>query len=282
MKKKIQLVFVFLVLPYVLNAQVENRAVLSHTYYTAESFTPTNSIEQSNLDFQYNLKTKLIAKKIRWDNSFSARTILFNDTFSDQLYDLAYTSSFVHTKNAKNFLIGNARINVRSQLNSTLTSNAIFPAFSFGYMRQSQKSKSIRWAAGVNYNNDFGKNVLLPFFIFNYETAKLRFNATLPNSILLLIRKKPTFYYGLNATLNSSIFEVESAGNKRLQLLNANFFAFSQIKLHKKLWLDVKPGITLRRDVNFLQENFRPVNSDSEYSIDPNFVFTSGLIYRMN
>ena len=282
MKNKIQLVFVFLVLPYVLNAQVENRAALSYTYYTAESFTPTNSIEQSNLDFQYNLKTKLIAKKIRSDNSFSARTILFNDTFSDQLYDLAYTSSFVHTKNGKNFLIGNARINVRSQLNSTLTSKAIFPAFSFGYMRQSQKSKSIRWAAGVNYNNDFGKNVLLPFFIFNYETAKLRFNATLPNSILLLIRKKPTFYYGLNATLNSSIFEVESAGNKRLQLLNANFFAFSQIKLHKKLWLDVKPGITLRRDVNFLQENFRPVNSDFEYSIDPNFVFTSGLIYRMN
>ena len=282
MKNKIQLVFVFLVLPYVLNAQIENRAVLSHTYYTAESFTPTNSIEQSNLDFQYNLKTKLIAKKIRWDNSFSARTILFNDTFSDQLYDLAYTSSFVHTKNAKNFLIGNARINVRSQMNTTLTSNAIFPAFSFGYMRQSQKSKSIRWAAGVNYNNDFGKNVLLPFFIFNYETAKLRFNATLPNSILLLIRKKPTFYYGLNATLNSSIFEVESADYKRLQLLNANFFAFSQIKLHKKLWLDVKPGITLRRDVNFLQDNFRPVNSEFEYSIDPNFVFTSGLIYRMN
>jgi len=282
MKNKIQLVFVFLVLPYVLNAQIENRAALSHTYYTAESFTPTNSIEQSNIDFQYNLKTKLIAKKIRWDNSFSARTILFNDTFSDQLYDLAYTSSFVHTKNAKNFLIGNARINVRSQMNTTLTSNAIFPAFSFGYMRQSQKSKSIRWAAGVNYNNDFGKNVLLPFFIFNYETAKLRFNATLPNSILLLIRKKPTFYYGLNATLNSSIFEVESIDNKRLQLLNANFFAFSQIKLHKKLWLDVKPGIALRRDINFLQENFRPVNSEFEYSIDPNFVFTSGLIYRMN
>ena len=43
-------------------------------------------------------------------------------------------------------------------------------------------------------------------FIFNYETQKLKFNATLPNSILLLIRNNPKFYYGLNATLNSSIF----------------------------------------------------------------------------
>jgi len=151
-----------------------------------------------------------------------------------------------------------------------------------GYMRQSQTNKSIRWAAGVNYNNDFGKNVLLPFFIFNYETQKMRFNATLPSSILLLFRENKKFYYGLNATLNSSIFEVEDNFYDKIQLLNANFFAFSQVKLYNKFWFEIKPGITLRRDFNFLQHNFEPLNSDSENKLNPNFVITTGVIYKMN
>lgn len=273
--------FVF-VAPIMIFAQVENRATLSHSYYAPPSDDQIHNFEQSNIDFQFNAKTKVLAKKVRWDNSFSARTVIFNEAFSDQLYDLAYTSSFVYTKNAKNFWIANARINLRSQVNTVMSSDAVFPAFSVGYMRQSQKSKSIRWAAGVNYNNDFGKNVVLPFFIFNYETSKMRFNATLPNSILLLIRQNTKFYYGLNATLNSSIFEVENESYQRLQLLNANLFAFSQIKLHKKLWLEVKPGFTLRRDVNLLQHNFEPLNTQDEYRLDPNFVLTTGLMYRMN
>ena len=282
MKNKFLFQILVFLIPILFYAQVENRATLSHSYYAPPSDRQLQNLEQSNIDFQFNAKTKVLAKKVRWDNSFSARTVLFNDAFSEQLYDLVYTSSFVYTKNAKNFWIGNARVNLRSQVNTVMSSDAVFPAFSVGYMRQSQKSKSIRWAAGVNYNNDFGKNVVLPFFIFNYETAKMRFNATLPNSILLLIRQNTKFYYGLNATLNSSIFEVDNESYQRLQLLNANFFAFSQIKLHKKLWLEVKPGITLRRDVNLLQHNFEPLNTQDEYRLDPNFVITTGLMYRMN
>lgn len=282
MKNKFLFQVLVLVTPMMFFAQVENRATLSYSYYAPTSDHQLQNFEQSNVDFQFSTKTKVIAKKIRWDNSFSVRTVLFNDAFSDQLFDLAYTSSFVYTKNAKNFWIGNARINVRSQVNTSITSDAVFPAFSLGYMRQSQKNKSIRWAAGVNYNNDFGQNVVLPFFIFNYETAKMRFNATLPNSILLLIRKNTKFYYGFNATLNSSIFDVENEAYQRLQLLNANFFAFSQVKLYKKLWLEVKPGITLRRDVNLLQHDFEPLSAQDENSLDPNFVVTTGLIYRMN
>ncbi len=282
MKNKFLFQILVFLIPILFYAQVENRATLSHSYYAPTSDRQLQNLEQSNIDFQFNAKTKVLAKKVRWDNSFSARTVLFNDAFSEQLYDLVYTSSFVYTKNAKNFWIGNARVNLRSQVNTVMSSDAVFPAFSVGYMRQSQKSKSIRWAAGVNYNNDFGKNVVLPFFIFNYETAKMRFNATLPNSILLLIRQNTKFYYGLNATLNSSIFEVDNESYQRLQLLNANFFAFSQIKLHKKLWLEVKPGITLRRDVNLLQHNFEPLNTQDEYRLDPNFVITTGLMYRMN
>jgi hypothetical protein len=149
-------------------------------------------------------------------------------------------------------------------------------------MRQSQTNQSIRWGAGINYNNDFGKNVLLPFFIFNYETQKMRFNATLPSSILLLFKENKKLYYGLNATLTSSIFDVEDNSYEKLQILNANFFAFTQIKLFNKLWFEVKPGITLRRNFNFLQNNFEPLNADSKNRLDPNFVVTSGLLYKIN
>ena len=279
---RIDLRFILILLPTIIYAQIENRATLFYSFYAPSSSDNLNNIQQSNIDFLYNLKTRTIAKKVRWDNSFSCKTLFLEDELAASLYDVSYVSSFFYTKNAKNFIIGNSRFNYRSQTNAKLTNQAIYPAFSLGYMRQSQKNKSIRWATGVNYNNDFGKNVILPFFIFNYETQKLKFNATLPNSILLLIRNNPKFYYGLNATLNSSIFEVENDSYQRLQLLNANFFAFTQIKLNKKLWLEVKPGVTLRRDVNFLQHDFEPINSSSENSLNPNFVFTTGLLYRMN
>ena len=279
---RIDLRFILILLPTIIYAQIENRATLFYSFYAPSSSDNLNNIQQSNIDFLYNLKTRTIAKKVRWDNSFSCKTVFLEDELAASLYDVSYVSSFLYTKNAKNFVIGNSRFNYRSQTNAKLTNQAIYPAFSLGYMRQSQKNKSIRWATGVNYNNDFGKNVILPFFIFNYETQKLKFNATLPNSILLLIRNNPKFYYGLNATLNSSIFEVENDSYQRLQLFNANFFAFTQIKLNKKLWLEVKPGVTLRRDVNFLQHDFEPINSSSENSLNPNFVFTTGLLYRMN
>jgi len=264
-----------------LYSQVENRASLFYSYYAPSSDNVFRDIEQSNVDFQYNLKTKVIAKKLRWDNAFSYKTVLF-DADENNLTDLSYSTSFVYTKNAKNFLIGNARVNYRAENNIAITNNAIFPAVSFGYMRQSQKNKSIRWATGLSYNNDFGKNVLLPFFIFNYEKQKMKFNATLPTSVLLLMRSNPKFYYGFSATLNSSIFEVENPNYNRLKLLNANLFAFSQIKIYNKFWLEIKPGMTMRRDVDFLQSNFEPVNSNAENRLEPNFVITSGIVYRMN
>jgi len=279
---KIKILLVGMLFPLFFFAQVENRATLFYTYYAPSSNNELNTIEQSNIDFQYNLKSSVIAKKIKWDNAFSYKSVMINEGFSKNLYDLSYASSFVYTKNAKNFLIGNARLNLRNQFDAAVTSDAIFPSISMGYMRQSQTNKSIRWAAGINYNNDFGKNVLLPFFIFNYETQKMRFNATLPSSILLLFRENKKFYYGLNATLNSSIFEVEDNFYDKIQLLNANFFAFSQVKLYNKFWFEIKPGITLRRDFNFLQHNFEPLNSDSENKLNPNFVITTGVIYKMN
>lgn len=263
-------------------SQVENRASLFYSFYAPSSDDGFNNIEQSNIDFQYNLKTKVIAKKIRWDNALSYKTVLLDSKVNENdLTDLSFSSSFVYTKNAKNFFIGNARINYRTENDIAITSNAIYPTFSFGFMRQSQKNKSIRWATGLNYNNDFGKNVVLPFFIFNYEKQKMKFNATLPSSVLLLMRNNPKFYYGLNATLNSSIFAVEDPNYDRLKLLNANFFAFTQFKIYDQFWFEIKPGFTIRRDVDFLENNFEPVNSNAENRLEPNFVITSGIIYRM-
>ena len=279
---RIKILLIGMLMPLSLIAQVENRATLFYTYYAPPSNNVLNTIEQSNIDFQYNLKSKIIAKTIKWDNAFSFKSVMIDQGTNINLYDLSYSSSFVYTKNAKNFIIGNARINLRNQFNTEVTSDAIFPSVSIGYMRQSQTNKSIRWAAGLNYNNDFGKNVLLPFFIFNYETQKMRFNATLPSSILLLFRENKKFYYGLNATLNSSIFETEDAVYDKLQLLNANFFAFTQVKLFNKMWFEVKPGITIRRDINFLQHNFEPFDANSENRLNPHFVVTTGLLYKIN
>ena len=52
-----------ILIPLSFYAQVENRATLFYTYYAPSSNNVLNSIEQSNIDFQYYLKSKVIAKK---------------------------------------------------------------------------------------------------------------------------------------------------------------------------------------------------------------------------
>jgi hypothetical protein len=281
MKAKLALACCFFSYSF-LFAQPENRATFFYTYYAPQGSANINDVNQSNVDFTYSLKSKMIAKKVKWDNAIGYKTTFLAEGLSQDFQDISYVSSFVYTKNMKNFIIANARLNYRSEIARDFSTDAIFPTISAGYMRQSQTNKSIRWAVGANYNNDFGKNVILPFFIFNYETQKLKFNATLPSSILLLVRKSPNFYYGLNATLNSGIFQTEDVNDGKLQILNANMFAFSQVKLHDKIWLELKPGFTIRRDINFLQSNFDPILIVGENRLDPNFVLTAGLLYRMN
>jgi hypothetical protein len=280
--KKIILLLSILMSPSLIFSQTENRATLSHTYFAPANNANIKNFNQSNIDFGYNLKSKIIAKKVKWDNSFGYKTAFFSGGINQDFQDISYASSFVYTKNRKNFLIGNVRLNYRSAINRDPSLDAIFPAVSVGYMRQSQTNKSVRWAVGANYNNDFGKNVVLPFFIFNYETEKLKFNATLPSSILLLVRNSQKLHYGLNATLNSGIFQADNSDEGKIQILNANMFAFAQFKLHKKLWLETKPGFTIRRDFNFLQSNFEPMPINGSNRFDPNFVFVSSLIYKMN
>jgi hypothetical protein len=279
MNKKFAFCIIYFIFFTPVFSQVENRASLQYTYYATSDVNNINTINQSNVDFNYFLKSKKVLKKIRWDNSFGYRSVFLDYGSNEQLQDISYNSNFVYTKNLKNFLLFNARVNVRSELQSDISGKSIFPAFSLGYMRQSQKNKAIRWGIGVNYNNDFDKNTIIPFALFNYETSKFRFNATLPNSVLFLVKHKPTFYYGATATLNASIYHLQDPSAEYLKLLNANFFAFLQTKVYDKIWLDLKPGITILRNINALQSNFDSVSAEA--TLSNNFVLNLGLYYKM-
>ena len=282
MVRKILLIATFVISLNDAYSQTENRATLNYIFYNRSNSENLHHLDQSNVDFNYFLKSKTIFKKVRWDNSFAYRTVFLEGSLNPNLQDLEYKSNFVYTKNMKNFLIGSVRFNMRSELQENIAGNSLFPSVSFGYMRQSQTNKSIRWAIGLNYNNDFNRNAVIPFAIFNYETAKYRFNATLPNSVLYLVKHKPTFLYGLNATLNASIFELQNERTAYLQAINANVAAFAQIKLKNKLWLDIKPGYTLLRRIDLLDANFeRPNAAGFQNTLTNNFVMNVGLLYRM-
>lgn len=263
------------------SAQIENRATLNYLFYNRASSNDLHHLDQSNVDLNYFLKSKKILKKIRWDNSFAYKTTFLDGSLQPNLQDYAYNSNFVYTKNLKNFLLFNARVNVRTELQNDISGRHIFPAFSFGYMRQSQTNKSIRYGFGVNYNNDFNKNTLIPFALFNYETAKIRFNATLPNSILFLVKQKPSFFYGVNATLTAGIFGLQNESASYLKMINGNVFGFVQAKLHNKLWIEAKPGVTLYRTVTPLDYDFKALTPISDAKLTNNFVLNIGLMYRM-
>lgn len=281
MSKKLFFIIQFCCFSWFSFSQVENRAVVQYLYYAPSDADNAENINQSNVDFNYFLKSKKVLKKIRWDNSFGYRSVFLDQAINEQLQDISYNANFVYTKNLKNFLLFNARLNVRSELQTDISGKSIFPALSFGYMRQSQKNKAIRWGIGINYNNDFNKNTIIPFALFNYETSKLKFNATLPNSVLFLVKHKPTFNYGATATLNASIYHLQDESAEYLKLFNANFFGFVQTKLYNKIWLDIKPGITIMRNIEALQSNFDSVSPQSEIELTSNFVLNVGLLYRM-
>lgn len=270
----------FLAFFWVNYAQIENRASLSYTYFAPTGGDNLNNIYQSNVDFAYFSKSKVIAKKVRWDNSFAYKALFFDGDISRNFQDLSYSSSFIYTKNLKNFIIGNVRVNYRSEMSRELAFDALFPAISFGYMRQSQTNKFLRWGLGIQYNNDFGKNVVIPFGILNYENEKMKFNATLPSSVLLLF-KKEKHNFGFNVQINPAIFRMDHMDDEKIKMLNVNLFAFTQFRVYDKIWLDVKPGVTLRRDINFLDSNFEVLPIIGENSLDPHFVFSAGLLYRM-
>jgi hypothetical protein len=64
MKTKFVLLIVLIFSFVKIYSQVENRASLFYSYYVPSSDNGFGNIEQSNIDFQYNLKTKVIAKKL--------------------------------------------------------------------------------------------------------------------------------------------------------------------------------------------------------------------------
>ena len=68
------------------------------------------------MDFNYFLQSKKIFKKVKWDNNFGYRTLFLDSEINKNLQDLSYSTNFLYTKNLKNFLIFNARVNVRSEL----------------------------------------------------------------------------------------------------------------------------------------------------------------------
>lgn len=281
MFKKNIFIIVFLSSVALIFAQTENRATLNYSFYKRSSSANLHHVDQSNVDFNYFLKSKVLFKKVRWDNSFAYRLVFLDGVLQPNLQDVEYKSNFVYTNNMKNFLIGSVRFNMRTELQNNVPFSSLFPSVSFGYMRQSQTNKAIRWALGANYNNDFNRNAIIPFAIFNYENSKYKFNATLPNSILFLVKQKPTFFYGANATLNASIFQLQNESAAYLQLINANIMAFAQTRLHNNLWLDIKPGFTVFRKVDFLNANFDKLSADFENKINNNFVMNVGLLYRM-
>jgi hypothetical protein len=83
---KTKIVFSLLLITYSVRfySQVENRATLFYSYYSPSSSDGLNSIEQSNIDFLYHLKSKTLAKKIRWDNSFFSQNSSFGSNFKSK------------------------------------------------------------------------------------------------------------------------------------------------------------------------------------------------------
>ena len=56
-------------------AQVENRATLTYGYFAPTKNNDIDCFNQSNIEFGYNMKSKMIAKKVKWDNNFAFHVI---------------------------------------------------------------------------------------------------------------------------------------------------------------------------------------------------------------
>ena len=211
----------------------------------------------------------------------------FNETsleslnIPEQFHEVKATFLMRHTFNANWELLFVPRINLRSDFEASIGKKDLFPALSAIGMRTSQNNPKRRWGFGLNYNNDFGKNSIMPILAFTYTSENMRFSTYFPNNASVVFFSKKKMEYGFAYSADPTLVHV-TTNNAIEYIRTLNFYVHPTFayNITSNVWLNLKAGYVLRRNFDLYTSNFESPSSDFENKLKASVFVQIGLSLR--
>ena len=206
---------------------------------------------------------------------------LENLNLPEQLHEMKLTFLTRHTFNSNWELLLVPRVNIRSDFEAAIGNKDIFPACSAIAMRTSRNNTKFRWGFGLNYNNDFGKNSIIPIVAFGFSNKKMRFSSYLPNNANIVFLPNKKIEYGFGYAADPTLVHVNT-GNSVVYIRTLNFhinpsFAYN---VTSNVWLNLKAGYVVRRNFDLYTSNFESPSSSFENKLKASVFMQMGVSLR--
>ncbi len=250
----------------------------------------TGNASLMNLEGNLVTPTITLGKKTKMNTILNYRlsqyeydsTTLENLNLPEQLHEIKVTFLTRHTFNPNWELLFVPRLNIRSDFEAAIGNKDIFPACSAIVMRTSRNNTKFRWGFGVNYNNDFGKNSIIPILAFGFSNEKMRFSSYLPNNANIVFLPNKKIEYGFGYSTDPTLVHINT-GNSVEYIRTLNFhvnptFAYN---VTSNVWLNLKAGFVLRRNFDLYTSNFESPSSSFENKLKASVFVQMGVSLRL-
>lgn len=243
----------------------------------------------SHFDFNIITPTIKLSSKVKINNVLYYRFSQYNySSFSDQqiqlpidFHEIKYTMFARFTFNSNYELLLVPKLSVRSDFNSSLNEKDMFPAVSTILMKTSLKNDKMKWGFGLNYNNDLGKNSVIPIIAFNYLSDKMRFIAFFPNNANLTFTSLKKIEYGLAFTTDATLIHVNTLDSiEYIRTLNVHLNPTLSYNLASNFWLNLKAGVVMRRKYDLYNTDFETPSEDFENKLKSSGFLQLGVSLR--
>lgn len=180
------------------------------------------------------------------------------------------------TKNWKSIM--KARGFMASDMKSSISSDDFY--YSLAAIFSKRKSKNFEYGFGFIFGNEFGGTKIFPIFTANYRKNNWETNISLPIHAAQYYRFEK-FKVGFSYDMARTIYSVDNDFGSNLGLdkivnLKFNIGPEFEANIYKKLKLNLKSGITLGNELEWLNKD---TDSVIDISPDNSYFFRLGLKY---
>lgn len=289
---KILRIFFLLVISTSFSFSQKGKDFLNFNY----SIIPSGVFKDKNIksslnQFEFNLITPTIkiGSKVKINNGLYYRFSNYQFEHSadealvlpEKVHEIKYSliARLKLKSNAEIIVI--PRFSVRTDFEKSINNMDLFPAISSIIMKTSKKNENLKWGIGLNYNNDFGKNSIIPVLAFNYLNEKLRFSTFFPSNANLVFLPSKKIEYGFGFVTDPSLFHVNELNEiEYIRILNVNLSSTFSYNLKSNFWLNFKTGLLLHRKYDLYDNDFEIPNDEFENKLKPSLFALIGFSFR--
>jgi hypothetical protein len=263
---------------------------MNYSYIAKSNFKDKNgAISMNFFDVNFITPTIKFGAKTKVNNILYYRNSSYNFDdffvenvdFPNKFHEIKYTILARHTFTSNWELFFIPRFSIRSDFEESLTNKDFFPAVSTIMMKTSQKNDKIKWGIGVGYNNDLGKNSVIPILAINYLSDKMKLNAFFPNNANLTFTPLKKIEYGFAFTTDAALVHVNTLDSvDYVRTLNVHINPTFSYHLGANFWLNGKAGVVIQRQFDLYNANFEASSDDFENKLKPAGFFQIGLSLR--